>query len=121
MKKNSIIIIVLLIVLGSVYIYRNYFRNEIVASLTVVMNDEGFVPENFTITKNTKVIWVNRGTISHWPASDFHPTHGIYPEFDPLEPVLPGQSWVFVFKKVGDWRYHDHLLPLIRGVINVSE
>ncbi len=121
MKKiHFIAIITLIIILGLIFIYRNYFKNEARAVLTVIMNDEGFVPANFTVAKNTKVIWVNKGTISHWSASDFHPTHGIYPEFDSLTGIEPNAEWTFKFNKVGIWRFHDHLNPGARGTVKVE-
>jgi len=53
------------------------------------------------------------------PASDLHLTHGIYPEFDPQEPIDPKNSWSFQFLKFGKWKFHDHLNPYYRGIINV--
>lgn len=87
----------------------------------IVMKEESFEPETLTIQKCTKVIFKNQDKVARWPASNLHPTHGIYPEFDPLEPVKAGEDWSFVFDKSGNWKYHDHLFPSIRGVIIVSE
>jgi len=87
----------------------------------VVLKDDSFEPESLTITKGTMVIFQNEGSKPHWPASNLHPTHGIYPEFDPQIEVPNGQSWSFVFEKPGKWKYHDHLYPEIRGEINVSQ
>ena len=87
----------------------------------VIMKEDIFEPEILTIKKCTKVIFKNQDKAARWPASNLHPTHGIYPEFDPLEPIETGKDWSFVFDKVGSWKYHDHLLPAIRGVIIVSE
>ena len=82
---------------------------------------DSFDPQNIKIKKCTKVVFENVGTKEHWPASDLHPTHSIYPEFDPQRPVEPGDSWTFVFGKVGNWRYHDHLFPATRGTVTVEE
>jgi plastocyanin len=91
------------------------------SEVTVLMKKDIFEPEVITIKKGTKVIFKNVDSIKRWPASDLHPTHGIYPEFDPLQPVEVNSDWSFIFNKVGQWKYHDHLSPYIRGIIKVSE
>ena len=85
----------------------------------VELTEEGFVPKEVTVLKGQSVTFkTSRGKI-FWPASNLHPTHGIYPEFDPQEPVEPDQSWSFKFDKTGEWQYHDHLAPYYRGTIKV--
>ena len=120
-KINLIAIAILLIVLASVVFYRAYSSSSAPTSVfTVTMTDEGFSPSEVTISKGTKVIWVNEGENLHWPASDFHPTHGIYPEFDPLKGINPGGEWSLVLK-IGKWYYHDHLHPNFTGTIEVKK
>jgi len=87
----------------------------------VIMNGQSYDPETLTIHKCTKVVFKNQDSISYWPASNLHPTHGIYPEFDPKTPVEPNQEWSFVFEKKGEWKYHDHLAPSIRGIVKVFD
>jgi hypothetical protein len=55
-----------------------------------------------------------------WPASDLHPTHGIYPEFDPQDGIPADEKWTFQFLKSGSFKYHDHLNPFFRGIIFVK-
>lgn len=100
---------------------RSQTNIEPVATVEVLMVKDRFEPETLEIRKDTKVIFKNQDTVARWPASNLHPTHGIYPEFDPQEPVNPGSEWSFVFDKAGSWRYHDHLMPSIRGIIVVTE
>jgi len=88
---------------------------------TIAMKNQSYNPETLTIQRCTKVVFKNQDNVSYWPASNLHPTHGIYPEFDPKQPVEAGQEWSFVFEKKGNWKYHDHLAPSIRGVINVAD
>lgn len=85
----------------------------------IILNDR-FEPETLEIKKGTTVIFKNEASDLRWPASNLHPTHTIYSEFDPKEPVKPGESWQFKFNKKGSWKYHDHLAPLTRGVITVK-
>ena len=98
----------------------NENQNETEA-VTMQMKDNGYEPKNLTIKKGTKVTFVNAGTNDHWPASNIHPTHDIYPEFDSMKGLKPGESWAFTFDKVGIWRYHDHLFSNLSGAITVEE
>ena len=96
-------------------------KNQIAPGDVVVkVTPEGFVPTEVTIKKGDKVVWLNESGTYTWPASDLHPTHGVYPEFDPLEPIPAGQAWAFVFGKAGQWKFHDHLKPNRRGGVNVE-
>ena len=85
----------------------------------VEMTVNGFEPQEITIDGNSSVIFVNKDSQPRWPASNIHPTHELYPEFDPKKPIPPGQSWPFKPKKIGMWKYHDHNFPHMRGVITV--
>ena len=87
----------------------------------VVLSEDGFGPEAITIAKGTKVIFSSSRGKLFWPASDLHPTHSLYPEFDPLEPVESQTGWSFVFEEEGVWRYHDHLAPYYTGTITVMD
>lgn len=94
---------------------------EAIGEEIMVMGKDGYQPKDLDIRLCTKVIFKNDSDESLWVASDIHPTHGIYPQFDPKKPVEAGSEWSFVFGKVGRWKYHDHLNPTIRGVIEVTE
>jgi len=84
------------------------------------MTDAGYEPNKITIQKGTMVTFVNDGQNEHWPASNIHPTHGIYPKFDPQKNIAPGESWSFTFDKAGIWHMHDHTYPQITGTITVQ-
>lgn len=90
-------------------------------AFVVHMTTDGFSPGKFTVKKGTGVVWENDDADFRWPASDLHPTHTIYPEFDPQQPVPQKSSWEFTFEKVGTWRFHDHLKPYFTGTITVTE
>lgn len=118
MRNMTIAVIIFLLVATILIFYRSYFyASDLVATIT--MTDEGFSPSEITVSKGTKVIWVNKGKNLHWPASNFHPTHGIYPEFDSLKEINPGEKWSFVLKP-GKWHYHDHLYPNFTGTVEVK-
>lgn len=88
---------------------------------TITMTPDGFIPDRIHIARGTRVRFMNTDTLAHWPASDLHPSHGIYPLFDPRTPIAPGEEWVFTFDKIGVWHMHDHLSPYIIGTITVVE
>lgn len=85
----------------------------------IEMTSNGFEPAEVSVDENSSVIFVNKDTESRWPASNTHPTHELYPEFDPRKPITPGESWAFKPKKAGEWKFHDHLFPHMRGVLTV--
>lgn len=103
-----------------VYLYRH---DNIRASTTheIKLTEDGFSPQTITITKGDTITFTTARDKPFWPASDLHPTHTIYPEFDPRKPIDPDKSWSFRFDRVGEWRFHDHLSPLFRGVITVRD
>lgn len=88
-------------------------------TVTVHMGERGFSPQKVQVTAGTRVVFENTGQKEHWPASNIHPTHDIYPEFDPQLGIAPGHLWQFTFKKEGRWRYHDHIYPNFTGEILV--
>lgn len=135
-KQSAIIIILLVIALGGGFLLlnNNTDTGEGIASppgnknqapvsgdFTIKITPEGFSPEEITIKKGQTITWVNETDEFRWPASNLHPTHGIYPEFDPQEPIAPGESWSFTFDKAGTWRFHDHLNPRMLGKIEVVD
>lgn len=89
------------------------------SEVVVEMTSSGFIPKEVKIKKGSKVIFKNQDQDLHWPASNIHPTHTIYPQFDPQRPIKPSGSWEFTFGKEGVWRYHDHLIPTLTGTIIV--
>jgi plastocyanin len=87
----------------------------------VLMNQDEYEPSEVSVKKGSTVVFVNKSSDWRWPASNLHPTHDIYPAFDPKEPVAPENSWMFRFDQVGEWRMHDHLAPYITGTVVVKE
>jgi len=95
---------------------------------TVEVTSAGFSPSSLTINAGETVVFVNRDSSPHWPASDVHPTHQAYPEpggcigskFDACRPLAQGESFSFTFNQRGSWRYHDHLNPSSTGTIVVQ-
>jgi plastocyanin len=87
---------------------------------TVTYTETGFSPADITIKVGETVVFKNNSTRAFWPASNDHPSHTIYPEFDPKKTVAAGASWSFTFTKVGSWKYHDHRAANLGGTITVQ-
>jgi len=88
--------------------------------VTVVRTDHGFEPARLSIPVGTTVQFTaSTSDGSFWPASDAHPSHGIYPDFDPQQAVATTDTWEFTFSDIGSWGYHDHVRPSFTGEIIV--
>jgi plastocyanin len=85
------------------------------------LTSSGFVPQNITISKGESITFENKDTVQHWPASNIHPTHTKYFEFDPKKGLEEGEEWTFTFERVGVWEMHDHLFPEFTGSVTVLE
>lgn len=90
-------------------------------AVVITLSKDGFSPDEISITVGDTVVFRSTAGEPFWPASNLHPSHSIYPEFDPEEPVQPDAVWSFTFTKAGLWEYHDHLAPYFTGVITVTE
>ena len=100
-------------------------KSEVVATgvqHSIVLTKEGYEPSEITISVGDEIEFSADSSYGnlHWPASNVHPSHDIYPEFDPLKPIEAGASWSFVFSQEGEWRFHDHLAPYHTGVVTVE-
>ncbi len=84
------------------------------------ITEDGYNPNKITVKEGTLVVFKNVGTSLRWPASNIHPMHLIYPEFDSKKPLENNQQWKFIFNKKGVWRFHDHLNPELTGIITVK-
>ena len=89
--------------------------------VSVVLTNEGFEPREFTIVRGTVVTFSTTRDKPFWPASNIHPNHEIYPEFDPERSLSPTQEWSFTFERTGTFGLHDHLRAYFNGVIHVVE
>lgn len=129
MKKNTLIVLFIVIAILAVGAFLYFSQNpasfadtaEGEPAVTIVRTADGYEPNEVTIKKGDIILWTNEGDEFHWPASDLHPTHGIYPEFDPLKPLAPGEEWKFRFDEAGIWKFHDHIRANEVGTITVTE
>ena len=92
-------------------------------SFVVELTDNGFNPQWLKISKNDSVLFINKGKLPHWPASDDHPFHQRCPGFDAARPLNSGESYVLKFdfniSRYGLCSYHDHLDPNRNYIIEI--
>jgi len=122
--RNSIAAVLFLLVLVfflGFWIREIYISKQVEGSVYVVeMRDDGFHPNDLRINKGDTIRFVSSRGVLFWPASNEHPVHSIYREFDPLRPIEPNESWEFTFEKKGVWEFHDHLYSFFGGTITVQ-
>ncbi len=82
---------------------------------------DGFIPKDITIKAGDSVRFANNSASLMWVASDNHPTHELYSEFDQKTAVPNGGVYTFKFDKVGTWTYHNHVESSNTGTITVTE
>ncbi len=106
---------------------------ETAKTVTIEITSSGFQPASITINAGDTVNFINKDSRGHWPASDVHPTHTRYPGssigkcgtdeatdiFDACKSLAMDETYSFTFIETGSWGYHDHLIPSLRGMIEV--
>jgi plastocyanin len=118
--RNSIFIVsvALLLCAGAFFTYALVRGND---DHTITLTEDGFKPNHLVIAEGETVTFkTNRGT-PFWPASNVHPTHTAYPDFDPKKPIAPDATWSFTFTKAGTYLFHDHIASLFEGEIIVEK
>ncbi len=122
----TLAVVAALIIATALFFMRDQ-RDEKIADLrgqsevSVVLTDGGFEPSEFYIRRGTQVTFTTTRANQFWPASNTHPDHDIYPEFDSKRPLKTDESWSFVFEKVGAWGFHDHVRSYFTGKVYVEE
>lgn len=110
-----------------IYVYMDSVPRESIVDLrgveyvSVVLTEEGFEPRDIQVSRGATVTFSTVRQNKFWPASNAHPAHDVYPEFDPMRSLEPGESWSFTFDKVGVWGFHDHVRSYFTGTIHVDE
>lgn len=125
-RKIIFFLLVSLVLLGASFLVYNKVYTKSTATLegrehVVELGGDGFYPKKITIHKGDTVKFTTTRDKLFWPASNLHPSHKIYQEFDPREPIDPNESWSFRFDRTGEWRYHGHLAPYYTGTVVVLD
>lgn len=138
MNKFIVILIIIILIVGGFFLFygksntptiENQTPNSpesstqtanVQSKVVITYTDAGFMPQTITIKSGDIVTFVNQSSRKMWTASDPHPAHTNYPDFDEKVSVGKGESWSFVFDKVGSWGYHNHNNPSDTGTIVVK-
>ena len=103
-------------------VYLNFnVSAKAVSAVTITLTEKGFEPREVTLLKGGTVTFRTTTGQQYWPASNLHPEHTIYPEFDSKLPIAPDKEWSFTFDRVGSWGFHDHMRSYFAGIIHVVE
>lgn len=97
--------------------YSGTFSN----SLVVEYKEGGFVPKTIKIKSGTKITFMNAGTREMWIASDPHPVHTGLKGFDQLKSTPKGGKYLYLFNNIGNFSYHNHVVPEDTGLIIVEK
>lgn len=92
----------------------------------------GFSPKTITVKKGTAVTFKSIDGSRMWVGVNEHPTHLGYDgtsrsEHCPdatgtaFDQCSAGESFTFIFQKVGSWNYHNHAKANDEGVVIVTE
>lgn len=134
------IIIILVIAIVAFFVWKFMPRNETVVNSpniitettntpqmedgtlinTVTYDGTAFSPATISVKQGDSITFINNSTGGMSVASDPHPSHTIYPEFDQYKTSAKGQkSFTFIFDKLGTWGYHNHLNESAVGSVTV--
>ena len=106
-----------LIISGSIAVWMVYGKGP--TTHTIVMGPESFSPAFLIIEVGDSVTFRSDNGAPFWPASNEHPSHLAYPDFDPKMPIAPDEEWTYTFTQEGTYGFHDHILPHYKGEIRV--
>lgn len=142
-KLTNVVIILLLIVAGTIYIFKSNSDEQLTpaetsgtaeipaptqsseaspAAADTIVNyaNSGFSPNTLNVKVGTAVTFVNNSTQQMWVASAYHPTHQVLPSLNQLKWVGTGGTYQYTFDKAGEWPYHNHLNPKDFGKVIVK-
>lgn len=87
----------------------------------VLYTSAGFIPSTIEIPPNSRVAFRNISDISLWVASDPHPAHTDYPQFDATAAGSLKEVNIFEFKNAGTFGFHNHEKSIDRGTVRVID
>ena len=86
----------------------------------VTLQSSGFMPSTIKVKVNTPIKWTVSDSAGHQIVSDPHPSHSTLPDLE-SQTLQNKDSYVYTFKKVGTFTYHDETNPQMSGTVIVSE
>ncbi len=119
LRKYSVTIIIACIAIF-VGLVGYYIANSQSEGNVITLTKNGFKPNEIEIKIGETVTFRNKTDKLFWPASDIHPYHLEYSDFDPKGPLPINGEWSFTFNRLGQWNFHDHISPNFTGSIIVK-
>lgn len=86
----------------------------------VLYTKDGFSPSLLVIRYNDSVRFKNSSGFQMWVASDPHPAHSDYPDFNQRATSGTGSTYSFQFTRIGTWGYHNDMHLTHQAVIVVN-
>jgi plastocyanin len=132
MKKISIAIVIVLILLGGgFFIWKKVVphkpahpytkMNTVLAKeVTVTLDKNGFTPNKVTIKKGTAVRWKNVSGKEQTVNSDNYPTNQLHKELN-FGTFNNNSTVMYIFTKPGTYGYHNQFHPEQKGTITVTQ
>lgn len=117
---GSLLLLACLIV-GAFFIIGNSLPKMVDGAYLIELREDGFHPRSLVIKEGETVVFKSQNGEAFWPASNVHPTHTAYPDFDPREPIPADQTWKYTFKEAGTYGFHDHIVSTYEGEIIVEK
>ncbi len=87
----------------------------------VLYTKDGYEPNLLEVPVGSRVEFKNVSDIPMWTASDPHPIHSDFAEFDARHDYDSGESYVFQFIKPGTFGFHNHEKSIDRGIVRVID
>src|SRR3989344_2666417 len=75
------------------------------SSVEIDLAEIAFVPENFKVSRGTKIVWKNADSVEHYINTDSHPAHTYYPAQN-SEVLNLGDTFELMFDAPGVYPYH---------------
>lgn len=98
-------------------------ETDVPEAITITYDESGFSPASITVAKGATITFANNSAMPLWVASNPHPAHTDYPEFDTAEILgrMPKmeENFSFTFEKTGTWQYHNHTASTDTGTEGV--
>jgi plastocyanin len=89
--------------------------SDAVAHVTV--ESGGLTPSTVKVKKGQQIVWTNNDVTPHHLTAD----QSELPSFDTPEPLEQGDSYAYIFDKVGTYRYYDAADPQrLQGTVTVE-
>lgn len=87
--------------------------------ILVMYTSSGFSPSIINIEMGDTVRFSNDSSLNMWVASNPHPQHTEFSDFDAGRNYQNGESYSFTFTESGTYEYHNHSNPSMRGTVVV--